>query len=337
MKPGRVRSFTFESRALAGNPLGDPAAREVWTWEPPDADSGSPLPVIYGLIGFTGQGKMLLNESPWAPGLHQRLDGLYREGKIPPLLVVLPDCFTRYGGSQYVNSSATGAYRDYLCEELVPEVERRYSVLADRGHRFVFGKSSGGFGAVSLGMDRPDLFGGIACQSGDMAFEYCYLPDFPHTADMLARYGGLDGFLNAFDLAPRKTDDFLRAMNIVAMAACYSPDPAVPGAFRLPFDPDTARLRPEVWQQWLDLDPVRRIHDRLDALRSLAVLFLDCGSRDEFNLYLGARMFRETLERNSVPHTYEEFDDGHMNISYRYEASIGALGRAWAATSGTER
>lgn len=330
MPTGRVRSFTFESRVLAGNPLGDPAAREVWTWEPPGAGDRGPLPVIYGLTGFTGLGKMLLNDSPWAPGLHRRLDRLSERGGIPPMLVVLPDCFTRYGGSQYVNSAATGRYRDYLCEELVAEVESRYAVRADREHRFVFGKSSGGFGAVSLGMDRPDLFGGIACQSGDMAFEYCYLPDFPHAADMLARHGGLEGFLLAFDRAPRKTDDLLKAMNIVAMAACYSPDRGAPGAFQLPFDPDTARLRPEVWQRWLDLDPVRRVHDQMDALRSLDVLFLDAGFRDEFNLHLGARMFHETLERNAIPHVYEEFDDGHMNVSYRYEASIAALGQAWA-------
>jgi enterochelin esterase family protein len=66
----------------------------------------------------------------------------------------------------------------------------------------------------------------------------------------------------------------------------------------------------------------------LPALRSLHTLFLDCGSRDEFNLQFGARMLHETLEAEGVPHLHEEFDDGHMNISYRYERSLSVLGRA---------
>ena len=46
-------------------------------------------------------------------------------------------------------------------------------------------------------------------------------------------------------------------------------------------------------------------------------------------------MLHETLEQNNVQHIYEEFDDGHMAISYRYEASITALGRAWESQSHT--
>jgi len=116
----------------------------------------------------------------------------------------------------------------------------------------------------------------------------------------------------------------------VAMAACYSPDPDHPGRFDFPFEMRTGRIRPEVWERWLALDPIRRAPEHLDALRSLRTLFIDCGSRDEFHLHLGARMLHDLLEREHVPHVYEEFDDGHMGISYRYEASITALGRAWS-------
>jgi enterochelin esterase family protein len=325
-----LRSFSFASRVLEDNPLGDPVTREVWIWEPPDTTEKGPLPVIYGLTGFTGIGAMFFHDSPWAPGLGRRLDRLYAEGAIPPMLVVAPDCFTRYGGSQFVNSTATGRYRDYVCREVVSEVETRFDVIKDRDHRFVFGKSSGGFGAISLGLDHPDLFGGVACQSGDMAFEHCYLPDFGHTVDELEKCEGLEGFLEAFDRAPKKTHDLIKTMNIVAMSACYSPDPDRPGEFPLPFELPSGRIRPRVWNRWLELDPVLRVDSRLEALESLRVLFIDCGNRDEFQLHLGARMLHETLERSNVQHIYEEFDDGHMSISYRYEASITALGRAWS-------
>ncbi len=328
MEHGRLSSFTFASRVLAGNAPGDPVEREVWIWEPPASAGPGPFPVFYALTGFTGTGAMALSDAPWNPGLGRRLDAMLAAGAIPPLIVALPDCFTRYGGSQYVNSAATGRYRDYLCEEVTAEVERRYPAADDRDRRFVFGKSSGGFGAISLVMDRPDLFGGAACHSGDMAFEYCYLPDFPKTVTTLEKHGGLDGFLEAFDRAPRKTNELVGAMNVVAMAACYSPDPDRPGSFDLPFEPATGRLRPAVWERWLAFDPVRRVAERAEALRSLRVLFVDCGNRDEFNLHLGARMLREELARHGVRHEHREFDDGHMSISYRYEVSLPALARA---------
>jgi len=324
---GRIRSFSFPSKVLAGNPLGDPVTRSVWTWEPPGEPPG-PLPLLLGLTGFTGTGSMLFHDSPWSPGLGRRLDRLYAEGNIPPLVVALPDCFTRYGGSQYVNSTATGRYADYVCTEILREVEARYPVHRDREHRAVYGKSSGGFGAIRLAMERSDLFGAAACQSGDMAFEYCYLPDFPHTVGQLRTHGGLDGFLRAFDEAPRKTDDLIKAMNIVAMSACYSPDPERPDRPLFPFEVPSGRIREEVWHRWLAHDPVRRVGNHLDALRSLRTLFLDCGARDEFNLQFGARMLHEALDAADVPHVYEEFDDGHRNISYRYERAITVLGRA---------
>ncbi len=325
MDPGRVDTILVESDALEYNWLGDPYVREVAVWSPPPSAGPGPFPVVYGLAGFTGTGAMLLHDGPWSPGLHRRLDRMLAEGRIPPAVVALPDCFTRYGGSQYVDSPATGAYRTHLCEEVIPAVESRFPVRAERDHRYVFGKSSGGFGAISLGMDRPDLFGGVACLSGDMAFEYGYLPDFPKAVDQLVRHGGLEGFLDAFAEAPRKTNDLIATMNIVAMAACYSPDDVRRGAFHLPFELPSGRIREAVWERWLELDPVRRAPECLDALRSLRVLYLECGTRDEFHLHLGARMLHETLEEAAVPHRYEEFDDGHMGIAYRYEEALPAL------------
>ncbi len=330
MEAGRVSAFRFESRVLAGNPLGDPTGREVWTWEPPASAGTGPWPVLYGLTGYTGNGAAAFQGLPWNPGLGPRLDHMLAEGRIRPMLVAFPDCFTRLGGSQYVNSTATGRYRDYVTDEVIPEVERRFPVLAGREHRSVFGKSSGGFGAISLGMDRPDLFGGVACHSGDMAFEYSYFAHFSATVGMLVRHGGIEGLLRAFDSAPRKTTELIEAVETLAMAACYSPDRGRPGAYELPFEVPTGRVRPEVWERWLALDPARRAAGKIAELKSLRALFIDCGSRDEFQLHLGARMLHETLEQHAVPHVYEEFDDGHMSIAYRYERSIPFLSQAFA-------
>jgi enterochelin esterase-like enzyme len=95
------------------------------------------------LTGFTGKGIMLLNEDAWQPNLAERLDHLYAAG-VPHAIVVLPDCFTRYGGSQYINSAATGRYEDYVIDEIIPFVDAHYRTLATPTARGVFGKSSGG-------------------------------------------------------------------------------------------------------------------------------------------------------------------------------------------------
>src|SRR5262245_55669509 len=139
---------TIVSEVLSGNPLGDNRARRVPIYLPPEYErSEVGYPVVYFLAGFSNGGVYLLGESAWAETLPQRVDRLVNNGAIRPMIVVMPDCVTRFGGSQYINSSATGRYADHLVDELVPFVDARYRTLADRDHRVVMGKSSGGYGA----------------------------------------------------------------------------------------------------------------------------------------------------------------------------------------------
>ena len=332
MKQGRIDRVTFASRILEGNPSGDPAERTVPVYLPPGYDEApqARYPVVFCLTGFTGKGVMLLNEDGWAPNIAQRMDRLVAAG-MPPMILVMPDCFTRFGGSQYINSSATGRYEDHLIQELVPWADRTYRTRPDR--RGVMGKSSGGYGAIVQGMRHPEIFHAVACHSGDMYFEYCYLPDFPKALNGLLRAGGLTAFFERFQQAPRKTHEDLTVLNIVAMAACYSPEPSIDLGISLPFDLETGRLRDDVWARWLRWDPVRMLPQHEAALRGMRLLFLDCGLRDEWNLHLGARIFARELTERGIRHTHEEFDDGHMQITYRYETSLRRL--ATALTDGS--
>ncbi len=324
--PTSVIIEQFTSRVLANNPLGDPAVRQLPIILPPDYESsGKRYPVIYGLTGFTGSGPMLLNVSAWQPNLQQRIDRLMAEGKLHPAIYVLPDCFTRYGGSQYVNSTAIGRYEDYVVDELVPHVDRTYRTIAGPAGRGVFGKSSGGYGALTLGMRHPEVFGAVACHSGDMYFELVYLPDFPKFLNAIQKAGGLEKWWIEFERKAKKENRDVEAAEILAMAAAYSPALA-PGAqpfpIDFPFDLETGELQAEVWARWLKLDPVRMVDRFADSLKQLRLLFIDCGTRDEFNLHFGARIFVKKLKALGIPYEYEEFDDGHMNIQYRYDVSL---------------
>jgi S-formylglutathione hydrolase FrmB len=256
--------------------------------------------------------------------LQERLDRLYAAG-MPYVIVVLPDCFTRLGGSQYINSTATGRYEDYLVEELVPFVDGRYRTVAEPAGRGVFGKSSGGYGALIMGMRHADLFGAVACHSGDTAFELCFKQDFPKTANAINAAGGLDAWLKAFEAKPKKRSSDIEVLMIIAMAACYSPEPGAPLGLTLPFELDTCAIREDVWARWLAWDAVEMVERYADALRSLRLLFIDCGTRDEFNLHFGARRLVRRLQAHGIAHEHEEFDDGHMDIDYRYDVSLPKL------------
>jgi enterochelin esterase family protein len=333
--PSTLVVETFTSRALADNPLGDPATRKLPILLPPGYESSSKrYPVIVALTGFTGSGPMMLNITAWQPNLQERVDYLTGDGKMPPAIFILPDCFTRYGGSQYVNSTAVGLYEDYVVGEIIPFVDARYRTLAAPEGRGVFGKSSGGYGAIMLGMRHPDVFGALACHSGDMYFEYCYKPDFPKFVNAIHKAGGLDKWWSVFEGKLKKEREDIEAVNILAMAAAYSPNPErKPFPIDFPFDLHTGELVPDVWQRWLEYDPVHLAERYAGNLKRLRLLFLDCGTRDEFNLHLGARILARRLKALGVPYEYEEFDDGHMNIPYRYDVSLPKIGRALAAAA----
>ena len=330
--PSTLVLETFTSRVLADNPLGDPATRKLPIILPPEYDaSGKRYPVIVGLTGFTGSGPMLLNVTAWQPNLQERIEYLMADGRLPPAIFVLPDCFTRYGGSQYINSTAIGRYEDHVIDEIIPFVDAKYRTLAAPEGRGVFGKSSGGYGAIVLGMKHPDVFGAVACHSGDMYFEMCYKPDFPKFLNAIGKAGGLEKWWSAFDSKVKKEREDVEAVDMLAMAAAYSPNPdAKPLPIDFPFDLHTGELKPDVWARWLDHDPVYMAERYAGNLKRLRLLFIDCGTRDEFNLHFGARILARRLEALGIPHEHEEFDDGHMNIPYRYDVSLPKIGHALA-------
>ena len=326
---GRLEWLELDSQALRDNPLGDPTRRPLLVYLPPGHGAGGPrLPAVYFLHGFTGSARGWTHASPFQPTVPERLDELVAAGLVPPLVGVFVDGWTSLGGSQWTNSEAIGRYQDYLADDVVAFVDARFRTLAAASARAVTGKSSGGYGALALGARRPEVFGHVACHSGDAAFEYCYLPDFPRAAAALE---GTDPASWLAGMMRRGRETKLRGedhgvLNVLAMAAAYSPRAGAPLGIELPFEPATARLRPEVWSRWLEHDPVRFVPRALAAFRQLRSVYLDCGARDEFNLRWGTRMVVEALRAGGVEVLHEEFDDGHRGTDYRYVRSLSHLG-----------
>jgi enterochelin esterase-like enzyme len=320
---GSLDRLVVESEVLAGNPLGDPTRRPLYVYRPPGVELDHPraLPSVYVIQGYTGQLDMWFARQPFEPTMIERLDAMFAAGECPDAIVVFVDAWTSLGGSQFLNSSSTGRYMDYLCDEVVAFVDERYPTEADRDRRGLTGKSSGGYGAMVVPMVRPEVFGALASHAGDALFEACYLPEFPKTARRLR--DDFDASWETFFEQPPKWET-IHLLETYGYAAAYSPDPAAPGRALIPFDA-CGRLREDVWALWLEKDPVRMAPAHAGALRSMRRIYLDAGKRDEFYLDLGAQAFAAELDKLGVAHTLELFDGTHARLTYRYPGAIREL------------
>lgn len=328
---GTLVTIEVESPALAANLLGDPPSRAVAVYLPEGYDRGDArYPIFVDLAGYSSSGLKRLSWTGFGESMPQRLDRLVAEGTMGPVIGVFPDGFTGLGGNQYVDSLALGRWEEFLCVDMVARLEREFRVRPGRAGRAIFGHSSGGYGALVHGMKHADVWGAVGCHAGDCNFDLCYRPDLARVVTALARHGSVEAYLRAFAATPKWSGGDHLTLMMLAMAASYDPDPQAYMGVRLPVDLHTCELDLEAWARWLRHDPLRLVDDPavLDNLRSLHGLFIDAGSRDQFQAHYGARALVRRLQAHGVAHTYEEFPDDHSNTSYRLDVSLPHLYRA---------
>jgi enterochelin esterase family protein len=166
-----------------------------------------------------------------------------------------------------------------------------------------------------------------------MYFEFVYRPDFIQSLNAFDRHGiaslaDLRDFLDNFHLKMHpKPTAFFDIIHAAGMASCYSPNPDSPCGFDLPWEFHTGQFKPDVWQRWLEHDPLTMLKNDVfvDALRQIKLIFIDCGNHDEYALQYGARLFSQQLTKLDIAHHYEEFDGGHRHTQFRYDVSLKAI------------
>lgn len=325
---GTVTPLWLESKALANSLTGEVARRRIDLYLPA-GHTGAGLPLLVDLVGFTAGGPAHTNWKNHGENLPERLDRLIHSGVMPPVAVAFPDCFTRLGGNQYVNSLALGAWEVFLTEEMLALIEGQFG-CGGMGRRGVFGKSSGGYGAIYHALKYGGrVWHAAACHSGDMGFELMYRHEFPAVLRTLAKHqGSIPAFLDHFHAAVKTRDEDWMTIMLLAQAASFDPDPTAPWGVRLPVDPYTCEIIPDRWAAWLAYDPLTLAPQHFCNLRALKALFIDCGDIDQYNLLYGARRMHRLLTENAVPHEYQEFPDNHSGIDYRMDISLPILAKA---------
>ena len=327
---GRIERLVVDSNLLK-NRLGDPTKREVIVHIPKQGleliNQGSKLPVLIYLAPFTSSGLARAGWKAFAETLPQRHERLVNEHKMPPTILVLPDCFTSLGGNQFVDSKILGAWGSWLHECLKPTIEQRYST---NGKFALFGKSSGGYGALHNAIHHEGEWNAIASHSGDVGFDVLYRSDFPTTATQINQQGGLDKFFTHVRTCSKLSGDDFHALMICAMAASYDSNNIQNSGngIRLPFELDTCEIDNSIWDNWLTFDPLNSIQQNADSLKSLDLLYIDCGNRDQYGIQYGSRLMVKILQEHGINHHWEEFEGTHSGIEYRLDTSMPMLAKA---------
>jgi enterochelin esterase-like enzyme len=321
---GTVVRLDHQSEVLRHNPWNDPSNRPLSVYLPAGYSAAEePYVALWDLAAFTNAGPGHLNWRSHGESLPERLDRLIARGDMPPVVVVIPDCYTSLGGNQYVNSAAVGQYADYLVDELVPFVSSEINVVDHRDGRALFGKSSGGYGSLFHVMKYSDTWGAAACHSGDVDFNLVYRPAFADACMSLAKYkGDALAFIRAFWKKKRPSGSDFGTLMTLAMAASYDPDVENPQNIRLPFDLRTCKLDEKRWANWLAFDPLNLLEQATDNLKKLHGLYIDVGIYDQYHIQFGSRTLTDRLAELGVDFHYEEFDGSHSGIDWRLDLSL---------------
>ena len=316
-----VEDAIVHSTALEGNLLDVSADRAVTIYLPPGYyGSSTRYPVVYFLHGGFAR------DWVWDAEFHFRTiaDLLFQQEAIRPMICVMPDASTKYGGTVYTNSPVTGNWDDVITQELVRYVDRTYRTLPEAASRGIAGHSAGGFGAMHLAIRHPDVFGAVYSMSAPLGL-----------ADS---EGGLlypeDGAVFGTEawkptLQAKSLDDLrLSMMSIVhvLLAASLSPNPENPPFFvDLPFEQVNGDIRrvESVWNRWVAAMPLGMLNRFATNLRQLRGIGFDVGTRDGFEHPASNRAFSAALTEAGISHVFEEYDGGHNDrIAERLETTV---------------
>jgi S-formylglutathione hydrolase FrmB len=287
----------FDSKILKGNALHDPTMRDVAIFVPSQAADGRPMPIVYYLPGYGGGPDGFINHSNVWLNLTQTL-----ADEVTPMVLVAVDGRTRWGCGQYLNSPAQGNYEDYICDEIVAQVEAKYPVPTNGVRRIIAGHSSGGFGALRLGSSRQKLFDAVIALSPDSDFPVSHIPLVKIAAVSNAPLAEIEK-MESGTLPPPKNGDLMYAMGL---SAAYAPN-GFPhrGRFDWLYD-EHGNFRDEIWQRWMENDPLTIVQKNPEAFAPNQAVYVEGAAQDQYSANIGARAIYEVLKERAARCTFYE-------------------------------
>jgi S-formylglutathione hydrolase len=308
---GTVEQIVVHGRSLEGNLEGDSPDREATVYLPPSY-AGSPArryPVLYLLHGYGGRQDTFTARLANLAESHDRLAAAQGYSEF---IVVTPSAYTLHKGSMYSNSPTTGDWERFVAEDLVAYMDGHYRTLATRMSRGLAGHSMGGYGALRIGMKRPEVFHALYLMSS------CCLganrnprPEAMAASEAIKTREQAEEAARAPGFGPSTS---------LASAAAWSPNPSNPPLF-LDLPVKDGKVRPEIVAKWVANAPLETVSQHVEQLNRYYAIAIDIGLQDPL---LGSnKQLHEALTRLHVPHYYEEYEGDHTNkVRERIERNV---------------
>ena len=309
-RTGTVEHITVHGKSLEGNLEGDSPDREVSVYLPPSYATAQTrrYPVVYLLHGYGGRDDTFNSRLAKLP---ESADRLAAAQGFSELIVVTPNAFSLHKGSMYSDSVTSGNWENFVAQDLVAYVDGHYRTIAARISRGLAGHSMGGYGAIRIGMKRPEVFSSLYIMSA-----CCLAPNNPQPGAMAAAEA-IKTREQAEEAA--RAPGFGASVNL-ASAAAWSPNPNNPPLY-LDLPVKDGKVRPDIVAKWAANAPLTMIEQHVAGLKAFYAIAIDIGTKD--NLISTNRQLHEALTRLKIPHSYEEYDGDHTNrVGERIERNV---------------
>lgn len=307
LSAAKLEVLEVPGATLRDNPLGDPAVRRVAVFVPEGVEADAALPLVVYLPGWGGSSEDAIAQGGRA-WFGRVVDQLAAAGQ--PLRIAVVDGRSRYGGSQFLNSTATGRYADYVADEIIPTLAGRYAVAKSGSACIAAGHSSGAYGAFVLASTRPEKFASVVALSPDSDFETTHKPLVEQASVRAVTRDELEAAMAPATSARLPSDGLARL--VMGLCANYAPIAGQPRRFEWLYD-DRGQWRPEAWQRWLDLDPLTLVRKNPNAFAATQRVYLDGAEHDEFGANIGAREIHAVLRSRPAPVTFYESPGHHSD------------------------
>jgi pimeloyl-ACP methyl ester carboxylesterase len=304
---GTVEEVTYYSNAMGGDMVA-----LVYLPEGYQA-SNDEYPVVFLNGGFgAGYGNWLSTQ-----GTIDEIDAMIGNGLVRPFIFVEIDQLTTPWPqvpvpvpSFLVDSELNGPYETTLIEDLVPWVDATYRTLGSREHRYIFGRSAGGFSTMRIAMRHWDVFGGIGTQVGAIATEVIpgaiplILEDYP------------DG--PPYDFTPMAGT---WSMYLFSWCAALTPNLANPPWYVDLIIDEDGTLDPDVWQRFSSNNATRWATEMAGSGGTIDI-FMGAGDQDFYLPF--TLVFADILDGLELPYTLQMFHGDHYNPppSIRFKSHI---------------
>lgn len=298
---GTVEKITVHGKALEGNLEGDSPDREVTVYLPPSyaADQNRRFPVVYLLHGYGGRDDTFTAR---LAALAESSDKLAAAQGFSSAIVVTPNAFSLHKGSMYSNSPTTGDWERFIAEDLVVYMDGHYRTLANRMSRGLAGHSMGGYGALRIGMKRPDVFFSLYLMSS-----CCLTGNRNPNPESMAAAEAIKTREQAEEASRGR--GFGPSVNL-ASAAAWSPNPNNPPLF-LDLPVKDGKVRPDIVAKWVANAPLEMIDKYAENLKQYYAIAIEIGTAD--GLLASNKHLHDAMTRLRIPHSYEEYDGDHTN------------------------